>query len=456
MSHAADRASVMSLFWGAGVLAIACVDLAIQEIYHRVSSSSVGLVVVVFSALLAVAAGTLVRRFVVGRRADLLQRVIDLCALFMAGHWILWPMLTDIWGGAGVAARLLSGSGLVLASVVFLCASSATLVRIRLALLGSCVLFVGSEPVLGTLRAKDLAWPPGMQTQDAGTDSGRIATIVLLLDELNAINADPIVQALRDHQLEVEMKVVTSIGDSTARVLPAMFTGQSYDAARPCGLTTICSGERALDFGRVHATRPDVDIVGFYHPYCAIQGLRYCVRPGIDLAIFNAQRWWCGLWRRTGWPRDVNADVCRASAVGAWGAMNERVLAGLRQAPTLTRGGVLFAHLPLPHPPGHGDDGSLAQHYDANLQRAAQAVRETLATAVAHKLALRVLIFSDHPLRQESWCRGYPGLFSGACAPVSRLMDEKVPLIVAGHGAPDLSAHSSNLHVFALMAGWTR
>lgn len=456
MSRVAVRTHGRAILWGALVLAIAGIDLAIQEIYHRVSSSSVGLVVVAFSALLVIGAGALVRRSAHGLLADRLQRMIDLGALLMAGHWMVWPLLADTWGSAALVARVLAGAALAVALLMSLRASDATWIRVRLALLGSCVLFVGSEPVLGALRAKDIAWPPGFQAEDAAADAGRTATIVLLLDELNAINAEPIVQVLRDYQLHVDMKSVASIGDGTARVLPAMFTGQSYDAARPCGLTTICSGERALDFSRVHVTRADVDIVGFYHPYCAIQGLRYCARPGIDLAIFDGQRWLCGLWRRFGWPHNMNADVCRASAVGAWGAMNERVLSGLRQAPTLSKGGVLFAHLALPHPPGHGDDGTLAQHYDANLRRAAQAVQETLATAVSNQLTLRVVVFSDHPLRQKSWCRGYPGFFSGACVPVSRLEDDKVPLIVAGSGAPDLSAHSSNLHVFALMAGWKR
>jgi hypothetical protein len=456
LSHVIVRTSITSIFWGTGVLAVACVDLAIQEVYHRVSSSSVGLVVVFASAVLAALAGALVRRIAGDRQADLLQRTIDLCALLIAGYWVVWPGLADTWGSAGLFGKLAVLTSLSAASIVFLTASFATWVRLRQAILGACLLFVGSEPVLGVLHARELAWPPGFQAQDAAGDEGRVATIVLLLDELNSINAEPFVRVLREHQLQVEMKAVASIGDGTARVLPAMFTGQSYDSARPCGPATICSGERALDFSRIRASRPDVDIVGFYHPYCAMQGLRYCARPGIDLAIFDAQRWVCGLWRRTGWPLNVNAETCRASAVGAWGAMSDRLLLGLRRAPTLTRGGVLFAHLALPHPPGHADDGTLPQHYEANLQRAAAAVRETLSTAVAHNLTLRVVVFSDHPLRQDSWCRGYPGFFSDACVPVARLVDDKVPLIVAGKGAPDLSAHSSNLHVFSLMGGWTR
>lgn len=444
----------MSLFWGAGVLAIACVDLAIQEIYHRISSSSVGLVVVVFSELFAVAAGALVRRFAVGRRADLLQHVIDLCALLMAGHWILWPMLADIWGSAGLATRLLSGAGLLLALLVFVRASSATWVRIRLALLGSCVLFVGSEPLLVALRAKDLAWPPGLQTQDAAAHAGRIATIVLLLDELNARSAGPIVAELKKQGLAVDLKQVPSIGDGTAKVIPAMFTGKLFDEPRPCGLTTICSGNQALDFSRIQASRPDIDVVGFYHPYCAIRGLRTCSRAAADLAIFDSKRWRCGLWRRIGWPRPADPATCRQAAVGVWLTMSERVLRDLRHAPTLTQGGLLFAHLPLPHPPGHSMDGSLAQHYDANLKRAADIVGEILRTATAAGLALRVVIFSDHPLRQASWCKRYPGFFTGPCIPSDRLTDDKIPLIVAGATTPDLTAHTSNLNVFSLMSGW--
>ena len=454
MSVVVPRAPVGSAFWGAAVLAVAWAELALQEAYHRVSSSSVGLVVVLATAVLVTAAAALVRRFVSGRCADVLQRLLVLLALLVAGYWVLGGTLVGLWDGGAHGAMLVAGAGMLLAMALLLRADADRWARARLALLVAGLLFVGSQPVLGALRAKDLAWPPGFQPHDAVADAGRVATIVLLLDELNARNAGPIAEVLRQQGLQVDTRAVPSVGDGTARVLPAMFTGQLFPEARPCGLTVICSDTLALDFSRIRATRPDIDVVGFYHPYCAIQGLRSCERPAIDLAIFDSRRWQCGLWRRFGWPRGVDAALCRASAVGAWGLMSERVLAGLRRAPTLTRGGLLFAHLPLPHPPGHSDDGALAQHYDANLLRAASALSQTLRSAAGNGLALRVLIFSDHPLRQPAWCRGYPGFFSGVCVPVDRLLDDKVPLIVAGATTPDLGAHSSNLNVFALMAGW--
>ncbi len=454
MRAVAPRAPVVGLFWGAAMLAVAWAELALQEAYHRVSSSSVGLVVVLATAVLVTAAAMLVRRFASGWPADVLQRLLVLLALLVAGYWILGGTLVGLWDGGARSAMLIAGAGMLLAMTLLLRANADLWARACLALLVAGLLFVGSQPVLGALRAKHLAWPPGFQTQDAAADAGRVATIVLLLDELNARNAGPIAEVLRQQGLQVAIRAVPSIGDGTARVLPAMFTGQLFPDAKPCGLTTICSGNQALDFSRIQATRPDIDVVGFYHPYCAIQGLRSCERPAIDLAIFDSRRWQCGLWRRFGWPHGVDAAACRAAAVGAWGVMSERVLAGLRRAPALTQGGLLFAHLPLPHPPGHSGDGALAQHYDANLLRAASAVGQTLRTAAGHGLALRVLIFSDHPLRQPAWCRGYPGFFSGTCVPVERLVDDKVPMIVAGATTPDLSVHTSNLNVFALMAGW--
>ena len=190
-------------------------------------------------------------------------------------------------------------------------------------------------------------------------------------------------------------------------------------------------------------------------PYCAITGLRSCARPGIDLAVFDVRRWQCGLWGRFGWPGTANASLCRDSAVRAWGAMRERALSALRRAPALRLGGVLFAHLPLPHPPGKSTDGSLAQHYDANLQRATALLGDLMASATSAGLELRVVVFSDHPLRQVAWCAGYPGFFTGPCAPVDRLLDDKVPLIVAGARTPDLSRLDSNLHVFSRLSGWT-
>lgn len=449
------HAPAAGLLWPAAVLAVAWADQALQEAYHRVSSSSVGLVVLLAAAVLATLAAALVRRFTSGRLVGLLQRLIYLLASLTAAYWVVGGTLLGLWDSGHHAAVLAVLACTVASVALLLWVGPAQWRKARLAIVVAALLFVASGLVLGQLRAKSIAWPAGFQAQDAAADAGRVATLIVLLDELNARNAGPIVNALQQLGLQVHVKAVLSVGDGTAKVVPALFTGVLFPEPRPCGLTTICSGNQALDFGRIQATRPDIDVVGFYHPYCAIQGLRFCARQAVGLAAFDSHRWQCGLWRRLGWPAVGNADDCRASAVGVWRNLSERLLDDLRQAPTLQRGGVLFAHLPLPHPPGHATDGTLAQHYDANLQRAASAVSSMVGTAIQAKLAVRVLIFSDHPLRQQSWCKGYPGFFTGACVPLDRLTDDKVPLIVAGTSTPDLSAFTSNLNVFSLATKWS-
>ncbi len=451
---ASGRTEPAPLIWSLALLAVAIAELVLQEGYFRFATSSIGLLALMASAVFVTVADAWVRRFAREPRAKLLQRLLFVFSALVAGYWLIGPHLAGLWERHPQAAPWAAGAGLLMILVLSLRFAADGWARLRLALCVASFLFVASEPVLGALRAKDGVWPPGFQANDAVVDAGRVATIVFLLDELNARNSTPIIEVLRRQGLQVAIKAVPSIGDSTARVLPSMFTGQLFHDARPCGLKTICSANQALDFSRISATRPDVDVVGFYHPYCAIKGLRTCVRPAVELAVFSLSRWQCGLWRRFGLPLGVDASSCRATGVGVWGSLTDRVLAGVSQSPALTVGGVLFAHLPLPHPPGHSDDGALAQHYDANLLRAAAAVEQTLKKAAGNGLALRVVIFSDHPLRQPAWCRGYPGLFTGPCAPVDRLLDDKVPLIVAGATTPDLSTHSTNLNAFALMAGW--
>ena len=112
--------------------------------------------------------------------------------------------------------------------------------------------------------------------------------------------------------------------------------------------------------------------------------------------------------------------------------------------------------LPLLHPPGNSTDGTLAQHYDANLKRSADIVGEIFQTVSHSGLAVRVVIFSDHPLRQQARCKGYSAFFTGSCVPISRLVDGEIPLMVAGATVPNLAEFTSNLKVFSLASRWAR
>ena len=64
---------------------------------------------------------------------------------------------------------------------------------------------------------------------------------------------------------------------------------------------------------------------------------------------------------------------------------------------------------------------------------------------------LRLVVFSDYPLRQSLWC-GKPAYQARGCKLDPDLEDRRVPLIVGTFGAepPDLSRFDSNAQVFGL------
>lgn len=417
-------------------------------------SAWAGFAVIAASIVIFTCGVVLVDALAVGRRRDVMQRVLFLAAWLMTCFWVLGTIVA-VWWRREQGLIALGFAGCIAALLLILRANALVWAKAQRGFLVASVFFVGSQPLLAALRAHDLEWPAGFKASHSVADAGRVATIVLLLDELNARSAGPIVDELKEQGLAVDVKHVPSVGDATVKVIPAMFTGRLFDEARPCGPTSVCSGSEVLDFSRIRASRPDIDVVGFFHPYCAINGLRSCSRAVLDRPILERTRWICGLWHRVGWPRPDDAVSCRRAAMAAWSEMTERVLSDLRQAPTLSRGGVLFAHIPLPHPPGQRLEDSLAQQYDGNLQRAVDLIGEILLATKAAGLDPRVVIFSDHPLRQQLWCSGSMGeTIAGPCAPIDRLNDGEIPLIVGGAMRPDLSNVSSNLNVFSLISDW--
>ena len=133
--------------------------------------------------------------------------------------------------------------------------------------------------------------------------------------------------------------------------------------------------------------------------------------------------------------------------------MTPAVLTGAMNAPALTRGGILFAHIPLPHPPGEMVYESMGSQYEANVNRATEFVTSLVQKASRSGLQVRVVALADHPLRQQRWCRDYPPYVWDHCVPVARLSDVRVPLIVAGSQTLDLSNLDSNLNIFRLASG---
>ena len=93
----AGRLRKSNAFWSVALLAVAFAELALQEAYFRISASSLGLLVLLTSAVVVAAADWLVRRFAQARLVDLLQRLLFLSSALVAGYWLFNPHFAGLW-----------------------------------------------------------------------------------------------------------------------------------------------------------------------------------------------------------------------------------------------------------------------------------------------------------------------------------------------------------------------
>lgn len=440
--------------WACVILVAAIEELLISELYYKLAAEMprlflVGLIAVAVLLLLGTA-----RRF--APEAPWVSRLAVFAAL---GTWLAivgHPALNYAFTTPALAR------GFVIAAAVILVAGALGTpwwaerhwtVFLRVAGV-ACLLFVTSQPVVAYLRAPIVSWPEWTDQADAATRPREDVTVFLLLDELNAKSSGPIIDALHNAGWATQAKPLLTVDDSTSKVVPAMFTQRRFANAKPCGLNTICSQGNVLDFSKVVASRPDVDVVGFYHPYCAIQGLRSCAHLAPASPAFDAKRWWCAAVRRSAWLNSLTGFTaegdCSALNGVVWDGLAVQVERALWLAPVWERGGFLFAHVPLPHPPGEKPGGSLVEHYHANIDRAASLVGRMAQriNQVPNRRA-RIVIFSDHPLREGQWCSSTQYQHNGCPLP-PEWKDDKVPLIVAGEPSPAFALVQSNKDVFLL------
>ncbi|RYG90247.1 MAG: hypothetical protein EON59_00140 [Alphaproteobacteria bacterium] len=369
--------------------------------------------------------------------------------------WVLFGAALWIWicvglpGRGPIHAPELASAGLwLLMALASWLLTEPAWAKLRRAVTVGALIFVFSQPLLAALRAPRLSWPPA-----APHRSIPALTVVVLLDELNANAAGPIAEAMRRTGRPVFEKALIPAGDGTAKLVPALFTGHDFGQAKPCGWHTICSGGEVLDFGRVQASRPDIDVVGFYMPYCAISGLRFCeelspVQPYTDLT-----RWYCAALRRSAWLADHGGIAARRRCADqngrVWSSLAKRVEQAVWRAPAWTNGGLLYVHAPLPHPPGEGD-GTLGDHYRANVAKAALLIGEMADRLAMQKRSFALLVFSDHPLRPSIWCESTQYRAEG-CPSDRSLLDDRVPLLISGDLGPMADELRTNRNVFQLI-----
>ncbi|MBL8327718.1 MAG: hypothetical protein JNJ71_02630 [Rubrivivax sp.] len=440
------------------MLLLGAIELGIRELYHRTWGEALRMVVFGFvscvSAGLLVAARSRARPW--GRRLAVLLPILFLLDLhFGVGlrHSI------DLWFSPK-SPNLSTFAVLLLLLAAGLLIPQRTAVHLLRFTTGALVVYGLSGPALAAWMAPRMQWPviEADPTGGSGETIRRGATVYLLLDEFDASQAGEVVEQLRNRGAKVAAKAVSSKGRNTIDAVPALFLLESFPSPRPCGPSALCSASSVLDFSRLTASRPDIDVVGFYHPYCRIRGLRSCTAVSVDPILLDKARWQCALGRRfpalgtlLGAP---GQQRCTEVEMQPWFSLRSRLNEAVWQSRTLRDGGTLFAHLLLPHPPGLDLTKSLDQQYRDNLRLTAQLVGELVDTLNRQAHAWRMVIVSDHPLRRQQWCgAGAPFVRTGACRQPERPQEELVPLIVADSLVqPTLDQVTDNRAFFGLGA----
>jgi hypothetical protein len=311
------------------------------------------------------------------------------------------------------------------------------------------MLFYATPWMLAKMVTPHLAWFASGHPE-LRTDIPYVEAFILL-DELSDAESSAIVAAIRAASAQpVSHHTLSTPGLYTMEAIPSLFMGAAITDARPCLPTVVCGKSRSLDFSKIEAGRHDLSVVGFYHPYCAISGIRSCSVRYVREHRFDIQRYRCAYWRRVGFSGGGREESCREFAAAPWIQMSDEVTADLWAAPTWREGGTLFAHLPFPHPPARSATGSLLQDYQANMERATATVLEVVRRAeqVAGE-NIHVVVFSDHPLRAGYWCSQYWPYSTASCeAETASLVVPGIPLLEIGRQQPRYAAMQDALDVF--------
>lgn len=208
---------------------------------------------------------------------------------------------------------------------------------------------------------------------------------------------------------------------------------------------------------RLTAIDSNTDVVGFYHPYCSIQGLRSCWVATTD-----------DFYLSHGGPSLINAVLKRLPLPGPTlkNPVNRQAMEGTEafyyarkkienkafNAPFwVDGGGLLYIHQLLPHPPANEQSNSLYQDYMNNIADAGYFIEK-----IQHRLKetfggdYAIIVTSDHPLRTSRlWCKRRP-YSAGACLKNLPSEGNIVPFAVFAPRGSIVNIPDSNVGVFAV------
>jgi hypothetical protein len=343
----------------------------------------------------------------------------------------------------------------VLLSTAIFWLSNETWQRLCRALLTIGLIFMFFPWSYSNLYARTIYWPSSSSTQVTTQPANSLPpqkTLVLLLDELSFGREAPIVEALTSAGLKTEIKAFKPAGGSTLSAIPAIFLRASFDQSAPCGISQLCSSTKVLDFNKIQTTSGSIDVIGFYHRYCDIRGLRHCANnpyPAILTPFLDIS---C----RVPILQKILSKQCKATgyAVMKVRKLEEKIWTDALNAPFWNEGGLLYVHANAPHPmPSANPTEDLTLEYKQNIATTADHVKRLAELGIQkHGKDFKLIIYSDHPLRPVFWCKEASPSYSGAlCDSTSFVNHNQIPLIVASVNQPRPIAITSILNVFDIL-----
>ncbi|MBC7700859.1 hypothetical protein [Aquabacterium sp.] len=335
-----------------------------------------------------------------------------------------------------VVAIVLSAA---VAALMALRMGDALWLRTRWALIAACVVYALSPLILVQFTA------PKVTVQVPPTLVNR-PTVFLVLDELNANAAQPLIQALKAAGAKVDASVVAAVGANTITVLPEMLGAGHLPTAKVCSPSAVCDARGQFDFRQLtFAPSQHFHVVGFFHPYCEAQGWSSCERFGVP-SVGAVKSLLCTFTRVL--PMASSDSACEWMSPARWLVFREQVTSAVLASSFWSTGGVLFAHVPLPHPPGVDEGTSLEFDYEKNVAQAAIFVAQVWAKGQqSYGDGFQLVITSDHPLRPELWCRQAKYRDAGCQVPVNS-QPKQVPFVVASSRSNTYPIPSSNGEIF--------
>jgi hypothetical protein len=274
--------------------------------------------------------------------------------------------------------------------------------------------------------------------------------VVVIFDETSPELINPWLKLIREQKFDFKANLsVNQAGYDTINAIPAMLTNELFDDVAPCGVSTLCSPLTSIDFSDLKAARNDIDVVGFFHPYCSIRGLRSCRRVPVFFSDALKGLICSGFSASSSFFELFNCGWSRGSRDGHLVDLKERAFS----APFWKKGGVLFLHLPIPHPSMEGNSYTFSEEYSQNnISLAGEIIKELLSRLNGRfGNDFLLMITSDHPLRVEKWCHNYDNPYIGKdCGKDLPINRGVVPFIIVGSQIPvDYNLPTQNLGVFS-------